>query len=540
MVAADHQLASEAGARMLELGGNAVDAVVAATLVAGVVQPAGSGLGGGGFALLAPPNADPIIVDFREVAPGGAHPKMHDDENGELDKDLRRYGGLAVAVPGEPVGLWHLLENYGTLSAKQVAEPAITLANDGFPVGAHLHKVISKVQEHGHDGLVPKLFDDITELPEVGQIVRRARLGATIEAWTESDGRALHEGPLAEDIVAAVSQTGGILTVEDLAQYRPVEKTPLLQKWRDRTVLTMNAPGGGAVVAQVLSVLDDDLSENCERPCAFDAARAHRFLEAQKHAYADRGRYMADPDFEDLALDEMLSETRIEAIRSAYDPTKVLERAAYAVPNHQPEDAGTHHISVIDDEGYAVALTTTINTAFGSMVVGERSGVVLNNEMDDFAPFPSSPIESGGVQGSVLNNIEPGKRPVSSMSPTVILDAQGMPILAAGASGGPLIISSTLQVILGILELGHSPERAVNERRFHHRWAQEQEGLFLDTRGAPTDASEDTLNLALTALGHETIPFDFFSAVQVVTKQGAAFDAASDPRKGGVPAAATP
>ena len=535
IVAADHALASQAGAAMLELGGNAVDAIVAATLAAGVVQPAGSGLGGGGFALLVPPEGDPIIVDFREVAPGAAHPDMHDGVDGEIDKDLRRLGGLAVGVPGEPIGLWHLLEKYGRLEAEQVAAPAIALARDGFPLGAHLQKMTQKVVERGHSELVGKVFDGESSLPEAGHVVRRARLADTLEAWAHTDGRALHEGPLAEDLVAAVQGAGGILTLEDLANYRPVEKEPIRVPWGDRTVLTMTAPGGGAVVGQVLSVLQDELREGCDRPCAFDVTRAHRFLEAQKHAYADRGRHMADPDFEEVALDVMLSGERIAEIREAFDPSKVLDRSAYAVPAHQPQDAGTHHISVIDADGYAVALTTTINTGFGSMVVAEKSGVILNNEMDDFAPFPSSPILEG-VQGSALNHIEPGKRPVSSMSPTVVLDEDGAPILAAGASGGPLIISSTLQVVLGVLELGQSPEAAVSARRFHHRWAKEGEGLFLDTRGAPGGDTPDALSTGLSGLGHEVIPFDFFSSVQIAARDGDAFDGASNPRKGGAPA----
>jgi gamma-glutamyltranspeptidase/glutathione hydrolase len=392
-----------------------------------------------------------------------------------------------------------------------------------------------KVVEHGHDELVPKVFDGESSVPETGQVVRRARLAKTLEAWVNSDGRALHEGPLAEDLVAAVQAAGGILTLEDLANYRPVEKEPIRVPWGERTVLTMNAPGGGAVVAQVISVLDDDLREGCTRPCDFDVARAHRFLEAQKHAYADRGRYMADPDFEEVALDVMLGGERIAAIQDAFNADQVLDRSAYAVPLHPPQDAGTHHISVIDNDGYAVALTTTINTGFGSMVVAEKSGVVLNNEMDDFAPFPSSPI-SEGVQGSALNHIEPGKRPVSSMSPTVVLNENDEPILAAGASGGPLIISSTLQVVLSVLELGQSPEDAVSARRFHHRWAGEGEGLFLDTRGAPSAETPDTLATGLADLGHDVIPFDFFSSVQIVTRTGDQFDGASDPRKGGVPA----
>ncbi|MCB9758785.1 MAG: gamma-glutamyltransferase [Alphaproteobacteria bacterium] len=524
MVAADHALASQAGAEILAQGGNAVDAAIAAALSAGVVQPAGSGLGGGGFAVVVD-GARVGVLDFREVAPAAGHAKMFQDAQGEVIEGASTTGGLAVAVPGEPRGLVALHQRYGSLPLSRLAAPAIQQARKGFAVGAHLAGAAARYPE-----LAPAFFDGATAPPERGVVVRRARLAATLSAWARSGGEALYAGSLADDLVAAVQGTGGVLTAEDLAAYAPKEREVLRGSYRGYTVLTMPPPSsGGAVLLQVLGVLEawdlNALGHN-------SSSHVHLLAEAMKHAYADRARLMGDPDFVEVPVERMLSSERIEAVRRAIYPGLTFEKAYYGLPVDPGQDAGTQHISVIDADGMAVALTTTINTSFGSKVVAPKSGIILNNEMDDFVARPGVP-NAYGLIGREANAVEPGKRPLSSMTPTVVLDPEGRVVMAIGASGGPTIISSTLQVLSNVIDFGMDPQEAVSAPRMHHQWVPEK--LFLDD-GFPRDVQDN-----LRARGHEVAEWSRFSSVQlvVVTEEGL-FEGASDPSKGGGPAAATP
>ncbi len=521
MVAADHALASEAGARVLARGGNAVDAAVAAALSAGVVQPAGSGLGGGGFAVVVDGETR-AVLDFREVAPAAAGPELFLDADGAVIEGASTRGGLAVAVPAEGRGLAELHRRFGVLPLAEVAAPAIEQARRGFPVGAHLREALGE-----HPGLVAALFEGERALPELGQVVRRPALARTLRAWAKTGGQALSEGPLAASIAAAVRGAGGVLSEDDLAAYQPVEREPLVGSYRGRTLITMPPPSsGGAVLLQVAGVISawdlPALGHN-------SSAHLHLLAEAMKHAYADRAAYMGDPAYVDVPLEALLSPGRLLAIRQAIDPAATLPREAYGAELAPTGDSGTQHISVIDARGMAVALTTTINTAFGSQVVDPVSGVLLNNEMDDFVALPGVP-NAFGLVGREANAVEPGKRPLSSMTPTVVLDEEGEVLMAIGASGGPFIISSTLQVLSNILDFGMDPAEAVSAPRVHHQWVPEL--LFLDEPGHPADVRR-----GLIERGHSLRSFPFFSAVQVVTRgPDGLLLGASDPRKGGAPA----
>jgi len=521
IVSADHPLASEAGAAMLEQGGNAVDAVVAAALSAGVVQPAGSGLGGGGFAVVVRGD-ERFVLDFREIAPRAAHRDMYLDGDGEVIPGASTDGGLAVAVPGEPAGLAELLERFGTLPPADVARPAIEQASKGFPIGAHLVKCLGRYPD-----ITPRLLDDHSTIPEQADIVTRERLAATLEAWAGSGGKDLYRGPIARDIVDAARQSGGVLDKADLAAYRPVEREPLVGSYRGFTVVTMPPPSsGGAVLLQVLGVLEGwDLAAMGHN----SSEHLHLLAEAFQHAYADRAQLMGDPDFVDVPVDRMLDPARIEAIRRSIDPERTFDRGHYGLDGAIPEDDGTHHIAVIDGDGMAVALTTTINTLFGSKVVADRSGILLNDEMDDFVAKPGVP-NAFGLVGREANAVEPGKKPLSSMTPTVVLDPVGRVVMAVGGSGGPYIISSTLQALSNVIDFGMDPEDAVSVPRMHHQWVPEK--LRVDV-GIPLDVQTN-----LTARGHTVEVKEFFSAVQIALVDGEHFTGACDPRKGGKPAVA--
>ncbi len=527
MVATDHRLASAAGAEVLAAGGNAVDAVVAAALAAGVVQPAGSGLGGGGFAVVDGPERTPVVLDFREVAPAAADRDIFVRAEAEGIADASQTGGLAVAVPAEGLGLAELHARYGRLPLTRVARPAIRLAARGFSVEEHL---AASLEGRGAAGprLASALFGAVSSeqaLPAPGDVVRRPALARALRAFAHTGGEALRSGWVAEDMVAAARDAGGVLSLDDLAAYEVRERPPVIGHYRGWTITTMPPPSsGGAVLLQVLGVLEAyDLGALGEG----SAAEWHLLAEAMQHAYADRAHFMGDPDRVEVPLDRMLSADRIAAVRAAIDMTTTLPADAYGLPVDPGHDAGTQHISVVDDRGLSVALTTTINTAFGAEVVAPRSGIVLNDEMDDFVARPGVP-NAYGLVGSEANAVSPGSRPLSSMTPTILERPDGRRIVI-GASGGPFIISSTLQVILGIVDFGLDPAEAVARPRMHHQW--QPRLLFVDD-GVPVDVIE-----GLRARGHRVRPMPFFSAVQVVTRDAdGELLAASDPRKGGWPA----
>jgi gamma-glutamyltranspeptidase/glutathione hydrolase len=520
MVSSDHALASDAGATVLRRGGNAADVAVAAALAAGVVQPSSSGLGGGGFAIWVD-GAERKVLDFREVAPTAAHRDMYRTDDGAVHPDASRVGGRAVAVPGEARGLARFLSTHGSLPPSVVAAPAIELAGRGFPMGRFLHAALERTS---HDGVRP-LLGIGNQLPPPGERIRRATLAKTLRRWVSSGGGFLHEGPGAVAIVEAVAAAGGVLTEQDLAGYMPRNREPLVFGYHGYTVISMPPPSsGGVALGQMLRVLEGyDLEALGHNSSAY----VHLLAETMKHAFADRARFLGDPDFVEVPVENLLSEERIREMQRAIWPGRTFGPDHYGEPVAPHRDAGTQHISVVDSEGRAVALTTTINTSFGSGVVVDALGIVLNNEMDDFAIAPGVPNVFGLV-GNEANAVEPGKRPLSSMTPTVVLDPNGEVVMVLGASGGSFIISAVLQVFLDVVEFGLDPQEAVAAPRFHHQWAPDL--IFLEP-GFPAD-----VHRALEARGHTITERDGFSSVQVVLVEGDHLVGGADPRKGGWPA----
>ncbi|MEN9787803.1 MAG: hypothetical protein RLZZ299_3067 [Pseudomonadota bacterium] len=488
-VAADHRLASEAGAAILRAGGNAVDAAVAATLAQGVVQPSGSGLGGGGFAIVAGPKGIAAALDFRETAPSAATRDMF--AGGASSQE----GGLAVATPSEAFGLVEMHSRWGRLKLADVAAPAIRLAEEGFGTGPHLAAALLKAP-------------DMQTL--LGPDNRRPALAGAIRALVDTRGAAFRNGWVAADIVSSVRAAGGILQPEDLRDYRVEERPVLRGALGGRTVLAMPPPSGGGIgVLQILM--------------ASGGGTTHCQVEAAKHAMAERAAYGGDPASTTAfpQPSERTSWVRVDAIRQDCGP-RTHPPEHYGPPGAF-QDAGTMHVSVMDADGWAVALTSTVNTAFGSRVIATRSGIVLNNEMDDFTTRPGKANAFGLIQGAG-NAVVAGRRPLSSMSPTVVLGADGTPELAAGASGGPMILTATAQVLEAMLERGAEAQAAVSAPRWHHQWIPD---TVLLEAGHPARAE-------LAAAGHAIAETTFTSAVQVVRRRpDGTFDAASDPRKHG-------
>ncbi len=513
VVAADHAEASRAGAQLLGEGGNAVDAVVAAALAAGVVQPSASGLGGGGFATWHVDGASGFL-DFREVAPGATDPAVYRE-----DPERTRRGGLAVAVPMESRGLATLLRERGRMGFAKVAAPAISLAERG-----HLPAefTLEQLRKTTFDAIRARFTVD-GALADRNVRVRQRDLARTLRRWAASEGEDLHVGDGAAAIVLAVQASGGRLTAGDLASVRPVAREPLRFRWRGLTVLTAPPPSsGGTVLSTSLRATERSIAGDIDGSGAY-----HALIEAFQHTYADRARYLGDPDHVDVPVDRLTDDARVAAVAAALGPS-TLETSAYGLPVEPPKDAGTQHISVIDQDGGAVALTTTINTGFGSGIVPDGTGIILNNQMDDFAVAPGVP-NAYGLVGSAANAIAPGKRPHSSMTPTLALGDDGVVRYAVGASGGAQIPSAVAQVLIGMVS-GLDPQEAVARPRFHHQWLPAEVVLEL---AFPSD-----VDAALAARGHRIVRRDHYACVQAVarTSEGVVTGGA-DPRKGGWPAA---
>ncbi len=528
MVAADNASASDAGAQALRDGGDAVDAAVVCALMLGVVHPFGSGIGGGGFAVVHRAGGEDYALDFREMAPAKAHRDMYLDADKAVVKHASTRGPKAAGVPGELAGLYELHRRHGKLPWRRVVEPALRAARDGFPAGALLNKrVTSKRERLAAVPELAKVFLPGGAPIAVGATVRRPNLARTLAAVAEHGADAFYKGEVAKRMAKATRSAGGLLSETDLAGYR-VKRRPLVDvRWRGHRVLSMPPPSsGGAVIGQVLRVLEptdlEALGHNTD-------AYLHRLTEALKHAFADRARVMGDPDFSRVPTADLTSDATVKRVRGAFDPKATLPRAAYGGNYAIPTDGGTSHFSVVDSRGNAVALTTTINTGFGSLFVAGDTGVLLNNEMDDFVAKPGVP-NAYGLIGRGANAIAPGKRPLSSMSPTIVLDPKGRVRMVVGASGGPMIITGTLQVLLNVLVFGMEVDAAVAAPRIHHQWVPEA----LVTEAAIGDETRE----ALEGKGHATKTWPRYNAVQAVVVDARGMAGASDPSKQGRPAAA--
>ena len=527
LVTADNTAASEAGAEMLRRGGDAVDAAVATALMLGVVQPFASGLGGGGFAVVHRADGTPeYTLDFREVAPAMATATMFQDARGEVVPGASTRGPRAAGVPGELAGLFRLHQRHGKLPWGTVVQPALKAARDGFPAGDLLVTRITRMLDdlRRSPGLAADFLQKDGTPVAARELVRRPDLARTLAEIARGGADTFYRGPLAKRIAEAVAQNNGLVTAADLAAYAPIERPPLSITWRGLRIVSMAPPSsGGAVILQVLRVLEPvDLAALGHNSSRY----LHRLTEALKHAFADRAAIMGDPAFTPVPVDTMLAEPAVDRVRQRTEPFRVQLSSSYGGGYTLPTDHGTSHLNVVDAAGNAVALTTTVNTSFGSLYVAGDTGVLLNNEMDDFVARPGVP-NAFGLVGREANAVAPGKRPLSSMSPTLVLK-DGKVVLAVGASGGPTIITGTLQVLLDVLVFGLDPQAAVEASRMHHQWSPE-------TLVVESDLPADVVQ-ALEGRGHKLIRETRYNAVQVIQWTPAGLLGACDPSKLGQPA----
>lgn len=526
-------LATRAALDAFARGGNAIDAAVAAGLTLGVVDGHNSGIGGGCFILLRLADGRLIGLDGRETAPAAARRDMFLRDGRAVDA-LSRKGVLASGVPGALAAYALAVERFGRLPLAAALEAGIRHAEDGFPIDAvYARKLKATADDLSAFPASRSVFlqDDGGPWPE-GHILVQKDLASTYRALA-SDGPAwFYRGPFAETTAALMASEGGLLTAADFRDYQPLERKPLVSTYRTWTIVGFPPPSSGGVhVAQMLNLLSgvpaDDLKPGT-------AGFVHRVVETMKLAFADRAYWLGDPAFVDVPTG-LVSMDYARRLAARIDP----ERAT-PVPRHgEPPDwqtvhfdKHTTHFAAADEEGNWASITATINTAFGSKVVVPGTGVLLNNEMDDFTVAPGVPNHFGLVGGE-FNAVAPGKRPLSSMSPTIVLDTSGEPVMSIGAAGGPTIITQVLLGLVHSLDHGMPPREALAQPRFHHQWSPDRVRL--------EEAAGDELAEDLRARGHEVAVEKAFGACQIIRRsKGAPFEGASDPRVPGLAAGSSP
>lgn len=529
MVVSCNRLASEAGTQIMSIGGNAVDAAVATAFALVVTCPRAGNLAGGGFALIRSPDGKIITNDHREKAPAGAHRNMFLDEEGRAVPERSRASHLAAGVPGTVAGLLDMLERYGQLRRTAVLAPAIRLAARGFPLSQSLARQFQFLSKSfAKNPYTASLFSKAEGgFYQAGDLFRQPDLAATLKRISQRGRAGFYEGKTAELLVADMVKGGGLITQADLQNYRSVWRDPVHHDYRGYNIFSMGLPSsGGILLLQMLNILENV-------PVAklgFGSADlAHYMIEAQRRAFANR--QLADPDFYDSPVNELISKVfgreQFETIDADW-ATPSGDIAVGPVPVKK-ESTETTHISVMDDEGWAVSLTTTLNSSYGAKIAVAGTGMLLNNEMDDFAVSPGTSNQYGLV-GREANSVEPNKRMLSSMTPTIVTK-DGELFLVTGSPGGPTIITSVLQVILNVIDHDMSLDRAVQAPRFHHQWRPDA------VRMEPFAFSPDTLAL-LKERGHEHFRLRLsaggsrgLGVVNSIMKNGKVMQGVADPRR---------
>jgi len=531
-VAADHPEASKAGAEILAAGGNAADAAAATMLALGVVNPASSGLGGGGFALYyCAEDGSLTFLDFRERAPRAATRTMFEVEGERPDGPANspsQLGGLAAGVPGEPAGVEALITRFGKLSLRAVIAPALRLAEEGFAVSEALGAMGSAFEIQLHEDPVMAKWN-----LEPGATLRRPSLARVLRAFAEKGAAVIYGGIIGQEMVAAVRKHGGIMTLQDLRAYRVRKREPLRTTAFGHHWVTAPPPSaGGFTMIQSLSILEQAAGPDP----VYGTPLLHAMAESWKGPFLDRQRYFGDPDQVILPLDKMMDTWRIANRAKLAGDGKAHPSADYDFPVEwtrssvaTPDNAGTSHFCVVDAEGNVASVTTTVNLPFGARFTG--GGVVMNDEMDDFASGIGK-ANAFGLVGGARNLPGPWKRPVSTMSPTIVFE-NGKPVLCVGASGGSRIVTATQQVAMNVLLHGMTAGEAVRAPRIHHQGV--PEALRVE-KVAPLDPA---LQDALRERGHRIEPIHNVATVQAIQidrSRERRLHAASDPRKGGRPA----
>ncbi|MGI9535929.1 MAG: gamma-glutamyltransferase [Desulfocapsaceae bacterium] len=523
MVVTSHFLATQSALQVLEQGGNAIDAAVTAAFSLAVTQPRSGNIGGGGFMLISSEKKDEVIaIDYREKAPSGAAVDMFLDEHGEPVTNRSRFSHLAAGVPGTVAGLALALEKYGTITLKQAMTPAIKLAEKGFAVTPRFSQGLKTGEKRlkKWDSSEKIFYKADGGYYEPGDLFVQKELAETLKRIAANGVKEFYEGRTAELLVAEMKRHGGLISMEDMKNYAPAIRVPVQGSYRGHNIYSMSPPSsGGAHIVQILNILEGyDIGGSGHN----SARTIHLMAEAMKRAYADRSRYLGDDDFVKVPLKGITSKEYASALAKEIDTEEAAASQTIGPGAPQAyESDETTHFSIVDRYGNAVSNTYTINFSYGSGIVVDGAGFLLNNEMDDFSSKPGVP-NAYGLLGGEANKVEPNKRMLSSMSPTIV-KKDGKNFLVTGSPGGSRIITTTLQVIMNVIDHGLNVMSAVSAPRIHHQWLPDElrveEGL-----------SPDTIKI-LEEKGHNVVRKSSMGAIQSIMVEDGMMYGAADPRR---------
>ena len=526
MVVSQRQSASEVGAEILRRGGNAVDAAVATGLALAVVLPRAGNLGGGGFMVVYLKDKDKTVtIDYREKAPSAAHRDLFLDEKGNYDKKKAQFSLLSAGVPGTVAGLHYALTKYGTMTWQEVLEPSIRLAEEGFSVPHDLANILAssryKKRLSSNEAAAKSYYKSDKSNYQAGEILKLPDLAWTLKQLSDNGPDAFYKGEIAKKIVKEMERNGGLISADDLKNYVPVERSPVEGTYKNFKIVSMPpASSGGIHLIQMLNMIE----EFPIKDMGFGSADSlHILAEVMKRAYADRSKHLGDMDFYDVPFSLMSKEYSSFLNKSISVNSRTASKDVFAGDPYPYESPDTTHFSVMDQYGNAVSNTYTLNFSYGSGIMIPGTGMLMNNEMDDFSSKPDVP-NGYGLLGSEANSIEANKRPLSSMTPTIIFK-DDKPYLVLGSPGGSRIITTVLQVALNVMEHGMNVAQAVNSPRIHHQWLPET--LMIEKGFGP-----DTEKL-LQEKGYRLYPSSTMGSVQAILKDGEYFYGAADPRRPG-------
>ncbi|WEE76589.1 gamma-glutamyltransferase [Comamonas testosteroni] len=521
MVASEQELATQIGVDILKAGGNAVDAAVAVGFALAVALPNAGNIGGGGFMMVhdAKSGKD-IALDFREVAPRGASRNMYLDAGGKVIDGKSLYTHYAVGVPGTVAGMTHALSRWGSMPLARVMAPAIALADKGYPVSVTLAKTLDQEKKNmGRWPATQAVFWRNGAPLQTGQRLVQKDLAQSLRLISQQGAKAFYQGAIAQKIVAEMAPHANALSLQDLRDYKVAEREPVRGSYRGYQIVTMPPPSsGGAHLIQILNMME---RWPMNQWGADSAQSVHYMTEAMKLAYADRSEYLGDPDFVKIPLKGLISKSYASELAASIKPQQARPGKDIRPGRPQPyESDQTTHYSVVDKAGNAVAVTYTLNTNFGSGIVAKGTGILLNNEMDDFSAKPGV-ANAYGLVGGDANAVQAGKRPLSSMTPTLVLK-DGKPVLVTGSPGGARIITTVLQQVVNHIDFGMNPAEAASTPRFHHQWTPDE--LRVEKGFSP-----DTLAL-LRQWGHKVALKASMGRTQTIEIRDGLLRGASDPR----------
>jgi gamma-glutamyltranspeptidase/glutathione hydrolase len=525
MVSTENRYATEAGLQVLKEGGNAVDAAVTIGFTLAVTFPRAGNLGGGGFMLVyLEENNEIVAIDYREKAPLKASRDMFLGKDGNVDREKSQYSILSSGVPGTVAGLALALDKYGTISLERALEPAIEFAEKGFPVDRDLRDSLIQAKDRMQKSSASmKIFykKDGNSYNE-GDLLVQSNLAWSLKQISKNGPEAFYEGEISEKISEFMSLNGGLITKEDLRKYEPVIRNPIKGDYRGYEIYSMPPPSSGGVhLIQMLNILEQFPISSFGHNTA---ETIHLLSETMKYAFADRSKFLGDPDFAPIPVEEITSKSYAKSIKERIN----TERAVPSKEIHPGnivinEGINTTHFSVMDNMGNAVSNTYTLNFSYGSKFTVPGTGILLNNEMDDFSSKPGAP-NAFGLIGGKLNSIEPEKRMLSSMSPTIVMK-DGKPFLVTGSPGGSRIITTVLQIILNVIDFDMNIAEATNAVRVHHQWLPDELNVERGLNG-------DTIRI-LTEMGHKVGVGRTIGVAESIIKKGNYIYGASDPRRPG-------